>query len=330
MTESRSGSKTEGERKTESGSKSATLATAHTVAATSLAWLHGQHQLGRGALPPDAGIEPADPDGAYKPLGEYALAASLVLRERVAGAAETRLARELLERGWQQLRCGDLLFDRQLRYQLLTDPLETYAHFVRGGYRHRALDQLLAELGELRSSHAVEMYPNRRLAVANARRVAGLDHRPDWGALADATWLGARPEPWAIDWKTAYDMTHTVFHLTDWGARPEGLPEPIASYLHDWLPVWLDVWSEAGLWDLVGELLIVDACLARPVGDARAWERLAQAQRPDGLLPRDSDPVDDSDPDATFKNHEHTAVVAVVAGTLTLARALGTGRAATA
>ncbi|MFJ1705940.1 DUF6895 family protein [Kitasatospora sp. NPDC088346] len=315
---------------TTTATDTATLATAHTVAAASLAWLHGQHRQGRGALPADTGIELNDPDGAYKPLGEYALAASLVLRERVSGAAETRLAADLLAEAWRQLRHGDLLFDRQLRHLLLTDPLETYSHFVRGGYRHPPLDELLVELSRLRAPHAVEMYPNRRLAVANARRVVGLDHRPDWTALCAATWLGARPEPWAIDWTTAYDLTHTVFHLTDWGARPDGLPGPLAAYLRDWLPVWLDVWLEVGQWDLVGELLIVDACLAEPAGTGDAWPRLAGAQRPDGLLPRDAEPVDDGDPDTTFKNHEHTAVVAAVAGTLTLARALGAGRAAAA
>ncbi|WP_329571399.1 DUF6895 family protein [Kitasatospora sp. NBC_01266] len=307
----------------------ATLGTATRIAADSLGWLHRQHEQGRGRLPADATADLSDPDNAYKPLGECAMAASLVLRELVAGTRETQWARELLDFGWRELRGGDLLYERQLRNQLITDPLETYGPFVRAGYRHQRLDELLSDLAELRSMRAVEMFQNRKLAVANARRLVGLDDRPDWGALADATWLGAGPEPWAIDWDAGYNATHTVFHLTDWGARPTELPPAMRDYLRDWLPVWIDIWSEVGHWDLVGELLAVDACLPEPTCDGRAWQLLAAVQRADGLLPRDTEPVTE-DPDLAFKDHEHTAVVAVVAGTLTVARALGaegTGRA---
>ncbi|WP_441250594.1 DUF6895 family protein [Kitasatospora sp. McL0602] len=299
----------------------AVLATAHRLAGRSLEWLHAAHQRGYGTLPPDAGIDLGDPNNAYKPIGECALAATLVLREPVSGPTERERARTMLDFGWQQLRGGDLLYERQFRHMLLSDPLETYAHFHRAGYRHPALLELLGGLDGLRAAHAVETVPNRRLAVANARSVTGLAHRPDWAALAAATWLGARPEPWAIDWMTGYDVTHTVFHLTDWGALPERLPEPLRDYLAAWLPVWVDIWQETGQWDLLGELLIVDACLPEPVCDAQGWECLAAAQRPDGLLPRDQDPVDE-DPARAFKDHEHTAVVTVLAGTLTLARAL--------
>ncbi|MFF7636195.1 DUF6895 family protein [Kitasatospora sp. NPDC008050] len=90
----------------------------------------------------------------------------------------------------------------------------------------------------------------------------------------------------------------------------------------------VEIWLESGQWDLAGELLAVDACLAEPVCDGQAWQRLAAAQRADGLLPRDSDPVAE-DPDRAFKDHEHTAVVAIAAGTLTVARALGSGERST-
>jgi hypothetical protein len=152
--------------------------------------------------------------------------------------------------------------------------------------------------------------------------VAGVGREPDWAALAAATWLGALPEPWAIDWMTGYNVTHTVFHLTDWGARPHGLPAPMRRYLRDWLPVWADIWLELGQWDLVAELLIVDACLDEPACDPDNWQALAAAQHEDGLLPRDAEPVED-DPERAFKDNEHTAVVSIVAAALTLSRALG-------
>ncbi|MGW4895773.1 DUF6895 family protein [Kitasatospora sp. NPDC004240] len=305
----------------------APLATLQQLGSRAMAWLHANHERGRGRLPDDVTIDLADPDNVYKPLGESALAGSLVLREGVAGPADTRTARELLAFSWAQLREGDLLYDRQLRYPTLTDPLETYAHFVRAGQRHPAMDELLASLARLRAARAVEHLPNRRLAVANARRTVGLGEGIDWPTLTAATWLGATPEPWALDWSTGYDITHTVFHVTDWGARPDELPEPLYEHLRAWLPAWIDVWLETGQWDLVGELLAVDSCIGEPAADPAAWAALADAQHEDGLLPRDTEPVDD-DPARAFTDHEHTAVVAVVASTVTLSRVLGGSAAA--
>lgn len=299
------------------------LATAQQLGARAMAWLHASHRRGLGALPDNVVPDLADPDDVYKPLGEVALAASLVLRETVTGPREAQTARELLDFSWQQLREGELLYERQLRNPVMTDPLETYAHFARAGYRHPALERLLDSLSRLRAVHAQEIQANRRLAVANARRVVGLDHRPDWAALAAGTWLGARPEPWTVTWMNGYQVTHTVFHLTDWGARPEGLPEPMRDYVRDWLPVWVDIWLEIGQWDLVGELLTVDSCIGEPVTGRGGWEALAAVQRPDGLVPCDSTTPVSDDPAQAFREHEHTAVVTVVASTVTLARALG-------
>ncbi|OKJ13881.1 DUF6895 family protein [Kitasatospora sp. CB01950] len=292
----------------------------HRLATRSLEWLQRTHEQGNGLLPPDDDIDVSDPNNAYKPIGEAALAASLVLREKaVLGPAERDRARAVLDFGWQQLRQGELLYERQFRNILLSDPLELYGHFHRSGYRHAPLDELLAGLDALRSTHALEAMANRRLATVNARYVIGLESRPDWDALAKTTWLGERPEPWAIDWITGYNVTHAVFHLTDWGAVPGRLPEPMQDYLALWLPVWVDIWQETGQWDLLGELLIVDACLSESVCDPQSWAQLASVQHEDGLLPRDLDPVDE-DPARAFKDNEHTAVVGVLAGTLTLAR----------
>ncbi|MFE2499547.1 DUF6895 family protein [Streptomyces scopuliridis] len=296
---------------------------AHRIASQALTWLHTHRE--HGALPPDTTAELADPDSVYKPLGETALAASLVLREGVAGSAELRLARELLDFSWKQLGGGAMLHERLLRYPMMTDPLETYAHFARCDYRHEALDRLLAHTTSLRSARAAEMLPNRRLAVANAARIGGFDQgglATDWAALSRATWLGACPEPWLIDWMTAYYMTHTVFHLTDWGRLPSGLPGDVAQYVTRWLPAWIDIWAEIGEWDLVAELLIVGNCLPEPRRDPAQWERLAGIQHEDGLMPRDSHPVGD-DPAERFAAHHHTTVVAAVAGTLAVSRALG-------
>lgn len=297
--------------------------TAHQVAARSLAWLHAHRRLGE--LPPGTTADLGDPDSIYKPLGETALAASLVLREAAAGGTELRLARALLDHCWEQLGGGTLLYERKLRYPMMSDPLETYVHFHRSGYRHEALERLLAHTTTLRSTRAAEVVPNRRLAVANAARVAGLDPNGevyDWDTLARATWVGALPEPWMADWMSGYYLTHTVFHLTDWGGKPDGLPPDIAEHIARWLPVWIDIWSEIEQWDLMTELMIVGCCLPEPYCAPEDWELLARVQHPDGLVPRDGDPVGD-DPGERFREHHHTSVVAAVAGTLAVSRTLG-------
>ncbi|MEV7780230.1 hypothetical protein [Kitasatospora sp. NPDC088351] len=300
------------------------LSIAQQIGSRAMAWLHASHERGFGRLPDNVTVDLSDPNNAYKPIAECALAASLVLRDGVTGPRDAQVARDMLDFGWSQLQNGNLLYERQLRHLVMTDPLETYVHFARAGYRHPALEELLASLSRLRSVHAVEILPGRRLAVANARRVVGLADRPDdWAALAAGTWLSATPEPWAMDWMTGYHITHAVFHLTDWGARPEGLPEPMADFVRAWLPVWVDIWLEVGEWDLVGELLVVDSCIGEPVTGIQGWEALAAVQREDGLIPRDSSEPVSEDPAQAFKDHEHTAVVGVVAGTVTLSRALG-------
>jgi hypothetical protein len=290
------------------------------VADRALGWLRRHCELG--SLPPGTTAELAHPDSVYKPLGETALAASLVLREGVATAQERKTARELLDFAWWELRGGDMFYERQLRYVMMTDPLELYTHFVRAGYRHERLDTLLEHLAGLVPVDAVEHVPNRRLAIANASRLAGIDRGIDWDRLIGATWLGNTPEPWVIDWMTGYSVTHAVFHITDWGARPEHLPQHIEDYLQLWLPVWLDVWREVQEWDLFAELMIVGSCLREPYRDPALWEELASVQHEDGLLPRDGKEVE-GDAARIFLDHHHPTIVAAVAGTLALSRSSG-------
>ncbi|MEU4805807.1 hypothetical protein [Actinosynnema sp. NPDC023587] len=291
---------------------------AHDVTGGALVWLHANRRFG--AFEDETNSDINDPDDVYKPLCELALAASLVLRDGVAGTAELRAARELLEFTWRQLRDGDLLYERQLRHPLLTDPLETYSHHGRSGFRHEVLEEAIA-LGSAADS-MTEVLPNRRLAVANAHRVLDVPRDDDLPAMFRQTWLGRTPQPWVLDWYTAYQMTHSVFHITDWGAIPDGLPADVAEYLETWLPVWFDVWAEAGQWDLIGELLIVSACLPEPRCVEAEWELFAKLQHEDGFMPRDADPISD-DERQRYADHQHTSVVAAVAGTVALSRLLG-------
>ncbi|MGI5336591.1 DUF6895 family protein [Streptomyces sp. CA-181903] len=254
------------------------------VADGAMTWLH--ENCAYCALPADVSPHLADHTNEYKALAEMTLAAQ-VTSEALPTPRNRARARDILDHCWRQLGRGDLLYERQLRHLSLSDPVETYAHFVRAGYRHGGLDQLLRRVHRLTAFKAAELYPNRRLAVANAQRLAGLPHPDpgDWAEPAARTWLGSTPEPWAIDWNDAYCLTHTVYHLADWGRRPLALPAPVIDYLTRWLPVWLDVWCESQDWDLVAELLYVDVCVPRPELPAAQWDALAAAQDVSGRVP---------------------------------------------
>ncbi len=153
------------------------------------------------------------------------------------------------------------------------------------GYRQPDLESAIRLNHRLASWAALEVLPVRRLGLSAIERRFGVEPSvPETAALAH-TWLARRPEPWTVEGHIGYDITHTVFHLTDWGEKPAGLPADIAEYLALWLPVWLDDWLDLKRWDLLGELLVVDACLPEPTLDPAAWAGFAQAQEPDGAMP---------------------------------------------
>jgi uncharacterized protein DUF6895 len=294
--------------------------TAHQVAVRALGWLDMARD--HFALPADIAPDRLRPNEDVKPVGELALAASIVLREAATGSREAQLAPALAAFAWAQFRDGDVLYELQREQPIETFPTEVYAWFARIGYRNSQLDELLAHLNSLRAARVPEVVPNRALAIFNAERLLGLPNRVEPAELTARTWLGGTPEPWAIDFFTLYAVTHTVFHLADWGARSASLPAHLQTYLHAWLPVWLEVYLEAGQWDLLCELLIVDQCLTEPGDHPHVWEALARAQQPDGLLPTGPGRVP-TDPVKAFHAHYHPTVVAVIAGTLAVSRRIG-------
>lgn len=269
------------------------------------------------------GIPPCELDQGrhLKPVIELALAGSIAIREGASGSQSAQIASSLVEFAWKQLDSGQLLYQLQREHPLDTLPLEAYAVFVQAGYRHPRLEALLTHLAGLRATRKPELLPNRVLGVVNAEQVIGLASRWSTDDLVAATWLSSDAEPWTADLETLYCVTHTVFHLTDWAARPAGLPAALQDYLHAWLPAWLEVYLEAGHWDIVGEMLMVDLCLTEPDFPVTAWERLADAQQPDGMVP--AEPGRDTRTAATVvRNHYHSTVIAAIAGTLAIARRL--------
>lgn len=284
-------------------------------------WLDASRQ--HFALPAEVPTAKLHTSWHLQPLGELALCGSLQIRDGSGGSPQAGIASMLLEFVWEQLRDGEVLIELQ-RHRPNDDlALECYIPFVRAGYRNEKLEALLHHRAELRTATAREALPNRTLGIIDSRRLLGRSE-PDTAELINRTWLGASPEPWTADLFTLYSVTHTVFNVTDWGARPHRLPQHLQNYLHTWLPAWLDVYLDAQHWDMVSELLITDLCLSHPECFPHAWEQLCRAQQLDGLVPVEPGrPIEDGF--RGFRNHYHATIVATIAGALQLASEAGRG-----
>ncbi|MFV0132355.1 DUF6895 family protein [Streptomyces sp. HMX87] len=291
----------------------------HHVGVRALEWLWA-HRDGFG-LEPDV-----DPEigflERFKPIGELALVCKVLFREGVAGSRQAQLARQLIDHVWRDALDGGRMLVRGQRTEPFSPiPFEVYLPFRELGYSQPDIERATALNHRLDSWERFPLSPTRRLGLSAFQRRFGLPARPPESDVAGTTWLAGTPEPWTVEGHTAYDITHTVFHLTDWGERPEGLPPHIAGYLATWLPVWLDDWLDLRRWDLLGELLVVDACLPRPTLDERAWEGFAAAQQPDGAMPAVRE-MPEGDADTVFDIVYHSTLVAAFASVLATSRAL--------
>lgn len=291
----------------------------HTVGVRALEWLWAHRDGFR--LQPDV-----DPDVGFlerfKPVGELALICRVLFREGVAGSRQAELARRLLDHTWRHTLDGGRMLVRGQRIEPLSPiPFEVYLPYRELGYSEPEVERATVLYHRLNSWTAIELNPTRRLGLSAFQRRFGLPPRPPEADLVGATWLARTPEPWTVSGHIAYDLTHTVFHLTEWGERPDGLPPDIADYLATWLPVWIDDWLDLKRWDLLGELLVVDACLPRPTLDERAWEGFAAAQQPDGAMPAVR-AMPEGEPDEVFDIVYHPTLVAAFASVVATSRAL--------
>jgi hypothetical protein len=171
------------------------------------------------------------------------------------------------------------------------------------------------------SWRALETVPQRRLGIARFAARAGLPAYTDTADALRRTWLGQTPEPWTVDFHLAYAVTHAVFHLTDWGQDPAALPSDLVDYLTLWLPVWIAEWADQRHWDLLGELLVVDACLPAPALDEDVWRRYAAAQSPAGAMPVQGE-MPTGTADHVFDLVHHPTIVAAFAAAMATSRAL--------
>ncbi|WP_308408035.1 DUF6895 family protein [Streptomyces mayonensis] len=293
-------------------------------AALDWVWAHRDgFALGDDALAADGQV-----NRTWKPLGELTrVCASVSLCTPPTDALHAR-ASDLLDFAWQQTHRGELFGLMQSLEPFATYPLEVYAAFASAGFRHPGYEASAAVVARTRGWRLTEQYPTRRLGVLEAERHSGIQpHAPVPQAL-EGTWLGGLPEPWTFERSAGYALTHVVFHLTDWGRAPRGVPSGLADYLLHWLPPWLDTCLDARMWDLSCELLAVAASLPRPPEPSvldDAWRRLATAQDSSGAVPEEGSAQDAAGPDAgpdpyAFTDCYHSTLMAVFAASLTTAR----------
>ncbi|QIJ65682.1 hypothetical protein [Streptomyces sp. JB150] len=289
-----------------------------------LAWLsahRGEFALGEDALDPDCQV-----NFTWKPLGELAQVCATVRLHTPPTDPLHAQAGDLLRFAWEQTDHGGLFVELQRLEPFATYPLEIYSVFAAAGLRHPGYEAAAATVARSRGWRLTEQEPTRRLGVLRAERRSGIRRPEDAARVLRSTWLGGRAEPWAFERAAGYSLTHVVFHLTDWGHDPQGVPADLAGYLADWLPPWLDTCLDAGMWDLSCELLVVAASL--PGGPDAAlltdsWARLAPAQYASGALPEE-EPDRGADggrgPEPDFPHCYHSTLMAAFAAALTLAR----------
>ncbi|MEI5036475.1 hypothetical protein RB201_38890 [Streptomyces sp. S1A(2023)] len=273
---------------------------------------------------PDDVLEPhTQVNATLKPLGELAQLGSTICRTTAPGTPEHELAGELVTYAWEQVEAGELLLELLRAEPFAAYPYEIYAAFAGYGLRHEGFEALARPLTATRAWAHTEQHANRQLGLVNSERRVGVVPHTDAGAVLSRTWLGGLSEPWVFEGPSGYALTHTVFHLTDWGRMPDRVPERIGGYLRTWLPAWADGCLESGQWDLTGELLAVAASLPghAPVELLDAvWPVLADVQHATGCVPETGPPVrDGTSPDPyPFIDCYHSTLVTAFAAALSL------------
>ena len=190
----------------------------HTVGVRALEWLWAHRDGFR--LEPDV-----DPEVGFlerfKPVGELALICRVLFREGVAGSRQAELARQLLDHTWRHTLDGGRMLVRGQRIEPLSPiPFEVYLPYKELGYSQPEVERATVLYHRLNSWASLELNPTRRLGLSAFQRRFGLTPRTPEADLVGETWLARTPEPWTVSGHIAYDLTHTVFHLTDWGERP--------------------------------------------------------------------------------------------------------------
>jgi hypothetical protein len=248
-----------------------------------------------------------------KPIGELTLTLDILARCQVpfANLAKRR------QWCWDELKQGEFLVEVLTIRPDLIVASAVYASFKHAGLVNARLERVLNHLIESPSALSLEMPTWRWLDLCHGFEALGL--RPFPAEPERATWLAALPEPWTITDDIGYALTHNVFYITDFGARPDRLRRDIRDYILTWLPAWLTIYQRQPNWDLYAELLMVAACIRETGRFGPQFAQLHAAQQDDGMVcgPRGSAQLlirDGTPPErSAFLQNYHTTLVALMA-----------------
>lgn len=164
--------------------------------------------------------------------------------------------------------------------------------------------------------------PYLRLETRYYADLAGLDHQfESYQELYAASFvanLDAVRLP--MDIEEAYDITHTIFHITDFGARDPGLAPDERERVLDIADQLTGHFVEIEYWDLIAEFLLARHCLGedptRTRSGAAAVHALLDAQTPSGAIPgrfAAQRPPATAPPLELFRKSFHTTLVTAIA-----------------
>lgn len=173
---------------------------------------------------------------------------------------------------------------------------------------------------------ATEDVAFRDLDLRHLLDLGGYRHDlPSYRSLYRQTVLGRGGAVLSFNHADAYSVTHTLFYLSDFAARPiAAIPRRELPYVRWIVQVLLGQYLLVEDWDLVAELLFSASCLRRNPPDVlrdAAWNGLLGAQRDDGAIPSRSFEEDTqaSLPETerrayAFEHSYHTTLAAAIAG----------------
>ena len=188
---------------------------------------------------------------------------------------------------------------------------------------HRAALAELAPTGRLSGRGEA---PNLRLESRHYADLGGLRHDYEsYRQLYERSLLAAPPAADELEIEQAYQITHTVFHLFDYGDQRLDLSAAELTEAGRLIESMSSHFVATQHWDLVAECLICFSCLGiraeRTAAGAAAVASLRAAQRPDGALPGRS-PEQQAGPSASpsvfFEAAFHTTLVTALAAMLAL------------
>ena len=196
-----------------------------------------------------------------------------------------------------------------------------YAALAPAGIRDDLRESVLARLKASGYLLPLGKSSRLRLQIRYYADKANIEHGMESYQDLAAESLLARPPTPPVSQRTAYTITHTAFHLSDFGFLDMSLPGDVRERAERVTCSMIGSCTRQDLWDLTGELVITLACLggdplATPAGQA-GIRCLAQAQLANGAIPglsAGTGAQPSLSPAEFFRKAYHTTLVAALMG----------------